>query len=337
MADKAYLSAYKIAYPGLPLPEDKAFVENITVDHIKGSTLVNVMYTDKSPAVAEAAATAVLKTYQVLYGNTSKILGNTPKMEYDRAQVERLETDLAAKHREMDDLVRQAGGQAELADREANVEQHLYKDEDDLRAFQQTYTDAATAGHGAGDAELVYEQIAGTGDRQMIGFLDLRSQARQAVDVLLTTGVGTSAPRYAEADQALQQTNRRVDDYAHEFLTRHPGQIPGVLPNGGGGPTSLDVMKSRLVQMQATVDAEKAEAGRLAQAKQRVADVQGEIAHIDGERLQYATYNQKMTDTEALTQNIAITMPGAATLQGDRRKAMAAVGFLAGGLLPVAA
>jgi capsular exopolysaccharide synthesis family protein len=339
MSDKAFVDAYHLAYPGEPLPDDPTFTSNINVNQTRGASLMTVAYSDRSKQVSETAATAVLKKYQEMYGSDDAIRNVTEKLDFNRDRLAKIESDLAAKRRDLDAVSKQFGSPEAVANREAHVAARELDDESTLKVFQQQYQDAqATATHGSGgpgDNEMVYQEIKGKGDLDMRLFLEARYAAQRQMDDVVAQGQLPGSPVYKQAALALDQAKQRVDDYAHTYVAVNPGVIASTLVGSGNVLTSLSMMKTRLDQMQANVDAERADATRLAAAKLQMADLSTDIANLAAEQVNVKQVIEQMHDSTLFTKTVQISMPGEANLQNDRRKAMAGVGFLFGGFLPL--
>jgi capsular exopolysaccharide synthesis family protein len=340
MADPAYVAAYKKAYPRLPFPDDRAFIDGITVDRSRTASLIYCSYSDPSKAVTETAAKAVMNAYRNRYGSDEAIRNTESKIEYNSKRLNDVETKLASKTQERDDLIRQVqanGGLQELTDLEARTRQRWFDDQAALTAAQALYDEALNrVAHGSGQQnnnELVYEQIAAL-DQIMNFNLAARFTARAAVDTLQARGVLPSHPSYQQAVTARDVAERRVDEYAHEYLARHPDSIPYSL--GTNGMTSLDAQKIKVEKLKARVEAERVQADQLAAAKQKVTELQADIGDLRALRTATETLILQLHDSEDLTKTIQVSMPGEATIGNDRRKAIAAVGFLGGGMLPLA-
>ena len=339
MADKAFVDAFHLAYPGEPLPDDPTFISNITVNQNRGASLLNVSYSDRSKDVSEKAATAVLAKYRDLYGSDEFIRGVDDKLAFLRDHLAQINADLAAKRRDFDALVKKYGGPAEVANREAHIEAHVLDDETTLKAFRAQFQEAqATAAHGSGgpnDDELVYQEIRGMGDREMERDLNDRYVAQRQMDDAVSQGHLPGSPVYKQAALTLEQTKQRVDEYAHMFVAVHPGVVATTLSGTGNKFTSLDLMKRQLDQRQANLDGEEADATTLSSAKEQMADLTTQIAALVTEQTTAKDTYDQLHNSTLLTKSVLISMPAEATLQNDRRKAVAGVGFLFGGLLPL--
>ncbi len=339
MADKRFVDAYRLAYPGEPLPDDPTFVSNINVDHTRGASLLMFSYADKSKPVAEAAATAALDAYEKKYGSDESVRRTDSKIDYNRQRVDKVDADLSAKRREKDDLIKLYGDPDAVAARETFVVNHALNGENEFKAFQQQYQEAqntsAHDGRGANDNEMVYQEIAATNDRTMAQYLNERYLAKLHLEECVNQGRLPSSATYQTAARALDQAKQRVDDYAHTFVTVHPGVIATPLAGNGNAMTSLVMMKNRLDQMQDSVEKLKAEATHLAGVKQRMTDLSTDIDALNTQKAAINSQIDQLRDTQQLTRTVMISMPGEATLQNDRRKAVAGVGFLFGGLVPL--
>ena len=340
MADKAFVDAYHLAYPGEPLPDDPTFVSNINVDHTRGASLLMFSYSDRSKPVAEAAATSALKAYQTLYGSDEAVRYTDTKIAYNRQRLDKVEADLAAKRQEMDGVVKQYGDADAVTSRQNFVDTHALNGENELKAFQQQYNEAQNlsargGGRGQSDNEMVYQEIKATNDRDMGLYLDARYFAQQRLEEAVAQGHLPSSLIYQQQSRSLDQAKQRVDDYAHTFVAVHPGVIATPLAGNGNGLTSLVVMKNRLDQMQATVEAEKAEETQLASVKQRMLNIKTDTDNLVAQQTALISTIQQLHDTQQLTKTVQISMPGEATLQNDRRKAIGGVGFVLGGLFPL--
>ena len=340
MADPAFVKAYHAAYPGQPLPDDPTFENNVTVDKVRGSTLLNVTYADRSKRVAETADVALLTAYEQKYATDDATRGVNMKLDFNRQRLDRIGGDLQTKRAQLDSLVKQSGGEpAVIATHEKFVEDASGKADSDLAAARQTYDDAKEmAVHGSGganDNELVYQEINNRGDRNMAAYLAAREQARSNFEDVQARGFLQASALYQEQARRLQQAKQRVEEYARTYVAVNPAAIPTPMQGTGAGLTSLDMMKRHLDQMQATSDNLRAEETRLASAKERMSEVQADISRLSDDQTNITRVMQELQDSQQLTKTILVSMPGEATLQTDRRKAAAGGGLLLGGLLPL--
>ncbi len=339
MADAAYVKAYHLAYPGQPLPDDPAFVANETVEHVRGSTLLNVSYAEKSQRVAETAAAAVFAAYVQKYGENENFRPISLKLDFDRTTQDKIDADLAAKKAELDAVESKVGGLNEVAIREKHVEDNAASAENELVAYKQLYAEAqATAIHpkgGVNDDEMAYQEIKNRGDRTMGIDLDARDAAQQRMDDVQALGYLPSSAAYQQTARNLLAARARVDKYARTYVAVNPAVIATPLSGSGTGLTSLDMMKRHLDQLQANYDANRNEAARLAAAKDRMASITDEIGRLTEKRTHLSDTMDALRDSQALTKSVLVSPPGEATLQSDKRKAIAGAGFVFGGLLPL--
>ena len=336
MSDRAYVDAFHKAYPGEPLPDSATFVSGIGVERNKNTTLINVTYSDKAALVAETAAAAVMRSYQQMYGNDDSVRNIAGKLDYDRKLLRDIGADLTAKNRDLDDLVRQFGGQAELDQYAADLRLRWLANQTALSQQDDAYQDAVTAaknGQGGANPELVYQQIVAAGDLNMRNHLEQRYTARANLDAMAARNILPGHPAYQTAQLTVRQAEKRVDDYAREFLVRNPNAIVATLD--GNGKSSLDTMKARVDKLRAQVQKDQQDVSRLAVEKKRVVDLNGQIADLAAERKRLNDVVTSLTDTQQLSKIISVTMPGEPVKQSSRRAAVSAVLFLLGGLLPI--
>ena len=187
------------------------------------------------------------------------------------------------------------------------------------------------------DKEYVYQQIALV-DATMQLDLRLRENAMLALeDVKLN--FGPNHPKYMQSQKQYEDAQKRVDDYAHEYLTRHQGAIPFADPAmmaGGAAGQSADMLRVRLDGLTKMVEEARLSANEIGTQRQQINDVNAEIVQIQGYRDRDEQNIKALQAQQILYKPVAVVDYGSnAELASDKRKLIAGLGFGIGGLLPL--
>lgn len=283
LQDKNFIDAWEKNY-STPLPSPADFDLCVNVEHVKNGPLISVAFDDRKKEVAEAGTHALLTAYVALHGSGDEFLDVQKKMDYNNQDLATQEAALAFKRKELDALAEKYGT-TDLQSRDQQMQGVLSTLEGNL-AQAKIALDAAVANQqgkavskAPTDKEFIYQQIAGI-DNGMAGNLRQRENCFLALQDLLAKGVGPKHPTYLAAAQLYADSQKRVDDYAKDFLVSHQGRIPFQLDDPAMGGQNIDLLKQRVDSMQKMVEQTRLQAQEIGSQRQQIEDVRAEITQI---------------------------------------------------------
>ncbi len=335
LRNPTFKDAWDKAY-GEPMMSPPDFVAALDAERAKAAaTLIKVSFTDRNKAVAEAGAKSAIAAYMKLYGNADNT-DRARKLKFLIDKQSQLAYSLKLQRDTLQKLAERFGT-TDLTVRNQTVQEELARLDSELSKAQidfQTAT-ATQQNKPVGDKtnkEFAYQQIAAN-DVIMRNLLQAREQAGLDLEAIKKT-YGDKHPQVARYSMNLDHTNRKVDDYARDYLQRNLGKIPYGLEDGTASNLSLlkakmDVLKKqREDQLATTID--------IGTQRQRIDEVNREIARLETESSAVTHSIETLQAEQELAQNIKVLGSGSeAVLTGDKRKLAAGVGFVFGGLLPI--
>jgi capsular exopolysaccharide synthesis family protein len=339
LADKHFIDAWKKKenFGDAPLPEVADFLAAVDVEHLKNGPLITVAFDNKRKEVAEAGCKALIHAYVQLHGSGDE-LDEQKKIDYNNADLAKQERELKFKRTQLDQLAEQYGT-ADLGSRDQLMQSNLATLEGNLEQAKVALDTATAATNGKHvnntDREFIYQQIGGI-DNTMSNNLKLRENALLALQDIQAKGVLPRHPSYIAADQLYKDSQKRVDDYAKDFLAAHQDRIPFRLDDNTGQSQDVDLLKERVQSLTKLVDENRVKAEEIGKVRQQIEDTRAEIQQIVVRRDSDLRNIEALQAELALTKNIVIEDYGSeATLPSDKRKLLAGLGFGLGGILPV--
>ena len=230
MADKAYVDAYRAAYPGTPLPDDKTFLDGVTTErpHTHVADHVHLQRQERPRRRGRRHGHAAELPGELRHaGETARREG---KMPYDRQRLAEADARIASLTADLQAQTSKVGGDEQLGERIAHGDQQEFADEQALRTETQVYQDeqaAAKLGGASSNAEKVYAEIAATGDPPHAAALrrPLHCRGPQWTNSRPAAICPAIRPT-SSAMMASEQANRRVEEYAPPVRGRQPQRDP---------------------------------------------------------------------------------------------------------------
>jgi capsular exopolysaccharide synthesis family protein len=337
--DPTFIDAWQKNY-STPIPSAADFIAAETVERSKGgSNLITVAFDDKKKEVAEAGCRSLLAAYMQLHG-AGDDFSDSKKLQYLRGDLATQEATLTAQQTMLDKLqgkygttdlqMRDQQMQAQLTQQEAALQQAKITLDAAVAAANGHKVDAATI-----DKESMYQTISAH-DAIMGAYLRQRENDLLVIEEYKTRGIGDKAPMMLTAQGNYDAAQQRIEDYAHEYLSRHPEMFGYSLPDEHGVPQNMDVLKQNVESIQKMVDDTRQKAMEIGTQRQQIEDTRSQMAETKLKRDNELNTIQQIEAKIQLNQSVALADPGSeATLTNDKRKLVAGMGFGLGGLIPL--
>ncbi len=336
LKDPQFVDAWKRAYPDAEPMAPADFQLALDAEHEKTSFNINVVFSDKSPEVAQAGTRSAIAAYMKLHGD----VGATERKEQLRLlnkKVDDLQYSLQA-HTEILDNLRKINGTTELAEADSSAQDELAHLTTMLTNAKLAYDQAVEAQGKAPPTpqnnEYVIQQIAASGDRPMQMMLEERNDAQGQL-ALYAQQLGVNHPTYKLEQSKLEAINERISSYLNEFLVSNSARMGlGVVP--AGIAANPEVLKAQVDQLQKQVDIQRAKAVDIGNQRAAIDKVKAEI---DQDNLALAAANREIQELDArqeLTKTVNIVDAGSEAQPASNKRPLAvAVGFLLGGVIPL--
>jgi capsular exopolysaccharide synthesis family protein len=313
------------------------FITAIDVEHVKNGPLIKVTFSDKNKTVAQTGAHALISAYYKLHGNGDDAQEVEDKVAFLTNRIADQDRILLQAKRQLELLAKQAGT-TDLTTRDNAIQGKLTDAEGQYYNARNAYEAAVSAANGKQvavkpDKEFVYAQIAAA-DHLMQIKLSNRDDARSELRDL-SVQFGPNSTVFKRAQMRLNDTEDAVNAYATRFLASNQGRMDLQL-EGGSDAGNLDALKRTSEHLAKMVDDYRQQAAETSSEHQHMDELKARIENATAQR---DTDQKTIDDVQAkmaLTKPVNIVSYGdEATLSGDKRKIVAAVGFLFGGFIPV--
>jgi capsular exopolysaccharide synthesis family protein len=323
------------------------FADNLEVMQANGSMVVQVNYFDPDPKAAQAGASAICDAY-VNYISTADPQGTQRRYEYWDRKRTTVGAQLATANLNLSNLTEKYGtsdlGQLLNQDLlDTNRLKHDYEAQaSELAGAEALLKNQASGAATTAPAILSYEQIAEI-DRTMAALLLERQQAELRLDEVLAE-FGSQHIQVRSARENLAAIDLEIQGRAADFNQHYTGLG---LPGGAGLAgvarplTQADVeqMRLRVNRLKDLWTQEQAETDELGRQNTAITEVKARIASLtaqsdEANRMVEAASTARPAENRL--DQIEIYSRGKVPTEPsyDRRRAMGAVGFMFGALLP---
>ncbi len=303
---------------------------------------INVTYEHIDREVAKAVVQSVIESYMELFGDRENEL-NRPELVNT---LNERKTDLEKQRESLTSQIRVIANEWSTDDigllvrnAIANIRQ-IESSQIDLQSqIDQYEAFASTEGDDEDQQEMSVERAAQI-DQMMASLLDKRIAYENAKADLESAGLGEKHHDMKLVNSAITNVNRRIGERM-EQIRNGEARVPGF--GTAGGSTSLDELKLRLASVEERLKAARAAQQKLGSADLEIRDliasreqVDGKIAEVD-ERLDQIETESRVQEFTEDSKRISVVEKGVTpmTPSGDRRRKMAALGFVGGGAIPV--
>ncbi|MDB5330353.1 MAG: hypothetical protein JWP03_1504 [Phycisphaerales bacterium] len=314
------------------------FSNNLVVKALPNTPLIQVTYTDDrkdSKEVCPIAVASLIKTYQDLYGNED-VRDLDLRIDYWKEQSRNLGQQILSKTLLINQYLETLGQQPEVvlqneiqnyaaSEKEIHVRQQmLYDWETELNLAQSTVS----------KTPYTVEDLARV-DPGMQAMYQLLVQEQNALSQA-GTFQGQNNPRMQMLSNAVELRKASIEKNAkllreQFFIMQRPDSTGGVLI-----PKDLTPKRLELAQMKETLAKQKREMDELSRRTGEVNTFKAEVAKLD-ESLSLAKKKLEEFETQKHFATVFSVVDPASSprVSADRRIAFTALGFLAGGGLPV--
>jgi polysaccharide biosynthesis transport protein len=312
-----------------------------------------VRFSDRNPQAAKIAVEEIINAYVDRHGAMDNVV--TPQQmasllnrrtQYEnsvRSFQRRINNigsqygtnDLAQIHQDAVDQLRQLDMQVSQLELEiAEAEQRLAAGEAEEPG---TGAEAATAA----PMTLPLSEIA-VHDPTMRALLTNRLNLRAEVEQLQSR-FGERHPTLLRARGRSDTAERQVVEYAQEWLTQHPGFLPGVRLGGTLSPQALEERKAHLAALRPMLEAAHRRASELNDKRLEVDNFRDQLRReqerlaVVEQRLMELDTERPPTEAAGISPRLNIVSRGEVphSPSVDHRKKLAALGVMFGGGLPV--
>jgi capsular exopolysaccharide synthesis family protein len=320
-------------------PDDVAkFTAAIEANAVRGTQNIVIGFTHPDAEVAQAGVRAVVTAYVALYQdmNGSKLREDLRALE---SQIATESATLQTKQQQVIDLSKEFGTDdlsvVHDARQQKMIDAEFRRDEAKL-ALQRAQAAMANIKEAkAGAEKLTIEEIA-LADPTMNQYV---SRLREQEFALSKMRVGAEHPTYKAMQNDIERTREFVDLLAKKYRDSY---VPAVTVAGGNQAVPLNDATLRVLQAQ--LDIAEADLKRYQELTMSVGKVRVAITQLNTEvsRLKSDLDRDERTRDEKLvaagnTALLDVVNPGGvAEPATDKRKQMAFVGFVGGGVLPIA-
>jgi polysaccharide biosynthesis transport protein len=318
------------------------FASSLDVDNPVGTETIEIKYSDPDPKVSLAGAQAIYKAYRETYEETDPLMF-APKLKVQEAELTSLASDLDALHGQLAMLV-----------------QHY--NTDDLTAYLQTEMQNLAQWdnllNNANTEISISEETLGGDDRNaapgtprkphtpiteiQIAQLDpmmqsLRTSRQTMTEELLAlkSNLGDNNPRVANLQNQLDSINAQIAGMVNSY--RDNNVDPRLATEGSIGG-NLELLRARAKIYKAQYDAQSQKVAEINKWAQSLNSVKVQIAQKQTRYDNITAQHDQLESQRSLMAGTQMRMIGRPWLQSepqdDRRKEMAAVGFIGGAMLP---
>lgn len=315
--------------------------QDLTVTYPKNSQHILVSYTDEKPEVAQRAVRAVIQSYAALYSDA-----NGQEMKSKLSQIEgkkaELENAISGVNIQIQALTGKHGSN-DLSVVYNESMRHLIELKDRYRGAQLKLDSARQGMPKEGEIVdptkgLSVEQIA-MADMTMRKYLQ-ELEIMQFNLERMSRNVGTKSPVYVTAAADIEMQKRRIETYATSFRKMFTG---GNYFNPDTGQiTALTNDMLRQLEMQATelkkqLDKDTSDNQTLSQDWSKMLELKQNLERLRGDKEKYdRQYDEEMAQA-AMGGTLKVVSDGDTPVPAaDKRKQFAFVGFVGGGLAPIA-
>ena len=315
----------------------REFSDNLKVVWVRGTDQINVTYTDPDPAVAQLAVKAVIRTYDEHF-RTNDLSFVNEKFEFWNKSKTDAETRIAARRREIDEIINESHwGTDNLQPLITSKQNAQIGFETEVLTYKQQLETLKT-----GKAqELSVDDIARV-DATMLSKIRARDELRAGLARLRLTMLENN-PTVVRVQKELQNEEQAIEEAARDFRKKWVVNLNApAATNPNGTAASLQSRDPATLQVLLDIAQKKASDNRsqteqfgkwqrqIDDAKAAIADETEKLkeAHRELERLRF----QK----DGIGKVTIMSDGSQPAVAVDNRIKFGAVGFLAGGGLPIA-
>lgn len=311
------------------------FMRSLDVEIIPGSTVLQVTFEDKDPTVARAAVQAVINAYRATF-RENNLTENSQKLQALTTTKTAKMSDIATKREQILAAAQQYGTENLTALQDAKLQRQVQLESDWAEA-RMSLSAMENSLKPANAVPMAPEEIA-TVDASVGAMLTATREADMRYHKALSP-MGPRNPATVAAEQDYRIWSGQLDDAVAKFRSRYVA-IKVDPTTGKPTPISQDTvqqLKDRASFLQSQLENLKDETASIGKRKLQILALNNDISKLEDE---VSLLNRNIEDLQAETMtggDLAVVSGGdlPALPYKDNRKKMAAVGGIAGGLLPV--
>ena len=321
---------WKRANPGMGPSAAPAFNQNLTVEHLRNTPLIQITYADRDPDVAPAAVKAVIGVYRERFSGEHLRTTNKKIEHWENTKDECLR-GIDADKRLIEDLAVPYGYDDLSLLLTAQLQEQVRLD-----AMVRDAEMAWAAARDDKPAPLGIEDI-GRLDTTMGKHIQIRNDLEVQMEQAALT-LGASHPSVTRMRSLVAARDKIIEKYAEDFRTRFAGErinpdgtSAGLLPRD---PAILEAAFERLHNFAA---AERKKITALGQTHRRIQNAKAEITELTAKLKEAEAQLEKLNFQKSMVGELNVISDGdSAAPASDRRAKFAALGLVGGAGLPVA-
>jgi succinoglycan biosynthesis transport protein ExoP len=324
--------------PGTTSEALTEFSKNVVVKPLPNTDMIQVMYTDDhkdAKDVCAVAVASVIKTYQDLYGNDD-VRDLDVRIDYWKGQITKLNQQIHVKHGLIDQYLEGIGQDPQFV-LQRQLENYIDYEKDirdRQRMLDEEELELKQALAGAAKAPYTLDELARV-DTVLQSMIQVRTQAQMSASQLAQSA-GTLNPHLKAVQNEVQLWDNAIEKQAAQLRERN---FIKWKPDGTGGvlvPKDLTLPRLELAQMKESHAKQKQQIDELSRRTAEVTALRADTAKLEE---QLAVASKKLDDFETqkhIAATFSVVDPASnPQISADRRIAFTALGFLAGGGLPV--
>jgi Mrp family chromosome partitioning ATPase/uncharacterized protein involved in exopolysaccharide biosynthesis len=336
---------------GKPAEAVKEFVKKLNVDHVPGTFLVQVSFTDPNPARAKAAVGAVVRAYITLFADEDtrdsqqklRFVDDLFNSSNNRKQMlEQRLSDLLSREKDRTYGMRDLGDLQAARIREMiTIEGQLAQATEQLREAERRLSGEGEDGGAAGQkrertgmTELEIAKV----DPAVREYSLLKQRAADDLEAVRQR-LGPKHPTVLASAGRLDAAEARLNEALEAFRASDdeaPVAVAGIRAPSVVTPKTVERLKEVEAALGKQREAARAEVAKLGELNMEVQDLEAQIKDLD----------EKMADAQRKREqiNVQLAMSGRIKPQSygndpvipaiDRRRQAAILGFLGGGSIP---
>ncbi|MGA2582451.1 MAG: AAA family ATPase [Tepidisphaeraceae bacterium] len=326
------------------------YFKNLTADIEPATSIIEILYTDPDPRVAQAGAIAMFEAYQDSY-EAMDPMGIQRKLRQLEDNRDRLDRDLQGKKQALEDLSKEYGtndlstmindAQMRLANMDERIDEDKLRVQVALGLQQAAAQDAANLKKGTTTVNpMTSQQIAEMGDTNMRNYMFQRDAVATQIQRNQAVGLGDQLPAMKDLENDEAMWDNKIKQYTDEYNKEY--ELTGN-SKPGAGPVAVNIQEE-LVNANLELNEVTQERDKLEQEIRDLGTQQESLKETANSIADTQTALQRVQDahdqldaSQTLMQS-QLTIIHTPSVEGspssDPRKKLAAVGFVFGGALP---
>lgn len=315
-----------------------AFTTGLKAEFLKGSQIIQVSYTHKDPAVAQAAVKAVIKSYDQHF---AKQEGAELEVKIKKWQEIRFDSanKIVLANRQIDEMGKKYGT-SNLSILEDEAWKEVTSRQRELQTAQ-SELGALESPSGPSSEDMSVEDIAQV-DEQMANHLRMRREIEFQIETLKLRKLGANAPAMTTLTDAMKIRDGLISERADWFRNKYRGFrfLPGQARMDRMGnvqmPMSIDDMKASITRLKGVLEQQTAAATQISTYNREINKARDTIREQTDREKQAADWIEKLSFQYENLGRIDVIQEGNLPRDPlDNRTKLALVGSVGGGAIPI--